>query len=77
MPSEADARNALTARIIPEMVLSDDANPLTAPLPSTNDLQPADRAIKRFAVEGNAISAYMTAHRQPLSFFTIETIDTV
>ncbi|KZP33777.1 NAD(P)-binding protein [Athelia psychrophila] len=53
--SEAAAREALTARQIPQMSLSLESNPLTAPLPSLESLRPADRAIKRFTVEGNAI----------------------
>ena len=59
------------------MVLSDGANPLTAPLPSTNDMRPADRAIRRFAVEGNAISAYQAAHRHSISLLPEETLETI
>ncbi|KZP33757.1 NAD(P)-binding protein [Athelia psychrophila] len=54
--AEAAAREALTARQIPQMSLSSESNPLTAPMPSLDSLRPADRAIKRFAVEGNAIT---------------------
>lgn len=57
MSSDNNARDALTSRVkLDEMTMSTGSNPLTAPLPIARDLKPADRAIKRFAVEGNAIS---------------------
>ncbi|KAF9449249.1 NAD(P)-binding protein [Macrolepiota fuliginosa MF-IS2] len=49
------ARDALAKRTIPEMVLSQASNPLTAPIPSPEGLTPAERAIRRFSVTGNAI----------------------
>ncbi|KAF7980577.1 hypothetical protein HWV62_37753 [Athelia sp. TMB] len=55
MTTEAATREALTSREIPQMTLSEASNPLTAPLPTLDALQPTDRAVKRFAVEGNAI----------------------
>ncbi|KAL0960107.1 hypothetical protein HGRIS_011749 [Hohenbuehelia grisea] len=54
-----DLRDALRSRLLPEMTLSDASNPLTAPLPpalgSGKRLSPADRAVRRFTVFGNAI----------------------
>ncbi|KAH7925094.1 NAD(P)-binding protein [Leucogyrophana mollusca] len=50
------SRNDLTSRVLPQMVLSESSNPLTRPLsPSGNALTPAERAARRFSVEGNAI----------------------
>jgi hypothetical protein len=55
-PSMADARDALTSRVLPFMTLSDASNPLTAPVLLDPSLPPHVRAAKRFSVEGrNAI----------------------
>jgi len=48
------ARDLLTTRTIPEMVLSEAGSPLTAPLLTPN-LSPAERVAQRFSVVGNAI----------------------
>lgn len=51
------SREDLTARVLPKMTLSSESNPLTAPLPMlSSDLSPAERALARFQVEGNAVS---------------------
>jgi hypothetical protein len=57
MTTMTSSREALTTRTLPHMTLSDASNPLTAPIPQTEDdgLTPAARAVKRFAVEGTAI----------------------
>jgi hypothetical protein len=47
------------------MVLSAESNPLTAPLPNKNNQSPAERALQRFAIAGNAIGQYAT--NPPLS----------
>lgn len=51
------ARDALTARAIPFMELSDgSSSSMTAPpSPIPNELAPEKRALKRFEVTGNAI----------------------
>ncbi|EGO03764.1 hypothetical protein SERLA73DRAFT_175392 [Serpula lacrymans var. lacrymans S7.3] len=49
-------RDDLKTRILPQMTLSEGSNPLTSPFPPLpKDLLPAEKAIRRFAVEGNAI----------------------
>ncbi|KIY70718.1 NAD(P)-binding protein [Cylindrobasidium torrendii FP15055 ss-10] len=48
-------RKELESRVLPQMVLSEASNPLTAPLPQLTASNPADRALQRFAVEGAAI----------------------
>lgn len=53
------ARDDLTNRIIPRMVLSQASNPLTAPIPTPEGLTTAERAIRRFSVSGNAIGKYL------------------
>lgn len=58
MAEERAYREALTSRIIPQMILSDASNPLTAPTPRKLEdpvLTARDRAIQRFTVSGNAI----------------------
>ncbi|KAH7887049.1 hypothetical protein F5I97DRAFT_1872722 [Phlebopus sp. FC_14] len=50
------SRDDLTSRQLPQMTLSNPSNPLTRPLtPPPADLSPAERAARRFAVQGNAI----------------------
>jgi len=51
-------RDALTSRVIPFMTLSNGETPsLTAPPPPMpHYLEPAGRAVARFAVEGNVVS---------------------
>jgi hypothetical protein len=56
MSDHITARDALTSRIIPQMVLSTNENPLTAPITSNRLEDPKQRAGQRFAVHGNAIS---------------------
>lgn len=50
-----DAREALTSRVVPTMTLSQASNPLTAPLPPVASTCPAERALARFGVYGNAV----------------------
>lgn len=50
-----DERAALISRAIPTMSLSNAENPLTAPLPPVSSASPAERAVARFKVEGNAV----------------------
>lgn len=50
-------RAAIPPIQIPQMVLSDNSNHLTVPLPVMNNLHAADRAAKRSPLEGNAIGA--------------------
>jgi sorbose reductase len=53
------SRDDLTSRVLPQMILSDEHNPLTrphAPLPS--ELTVAEKAAARFSVKGNAIGGY-------------------
>lgn len=54
------ARDALTARAIPEMKLSDgSASSLTPPTqPAPVHLSAAEKAMRRFAVHGNAVSMW-------------------
>ncbi|PBK90200.1 NAD(P)-binding protein [Armillaria gallica] len=47
-------RKDLSSRILPQMVLSDTRNPLTAPLQLSGSTS-SERACQRFAIEGNAI----------------------
>ena len=56
---DANAREALVNRKLPEMVLSDGtlASLTAPPLPMPHYLNAEGRAMKRFAVEGNAIGA--------------------
>lgn len=56
MPEDTEIRAALTARQLPEMVLSKAENPLTAPQPPANTLSTTERVQYRFQVKGNAIS---------------------
>ena len=42
----------------PYIVFSTESNPLTAPLPKKNNQSPAERALQRFAITGNAIGQY-------------------
>lgn len=63
MPSNAQEistpRDALTARVLPEMQLSAAANPLTAPLSdNVKGATSIERSVNRFKVEGNAISTH-------------------
>jgi len=51
----------------PYFVLSTESNPLTAPLSKKDNQSPAERALQRFAIAGNAIGQY--AINPPLSFF--------
>lgn len=56
MSSAPAARNDFIGPIFPQMQLSDKSNPLTRPhatLPSGHT--PAEHAVKRFSVKGNAI----------------------
>ncbi|KAL0571539.1 hypothetical protein V5O48_010430 [Marasmius crinis-equi] len=55
MPADDSARDQLTKRQIPQLVLSTASNPLTAPGILSVDLKPAERAQKRFEIRGNAI----------------------
>ena len=50
-----DERAALASRTIPQMTLSTASNPLTAPLPPIASTSAAERALQRFAIEGNAV----------------------
>jgi hypothetical protein len=56
--ADVTTRDALTARVLPEMTLGTGApGSLTAPLPPLlSDLSASQRAAERFAVKGNAIS---------------------
>lgn len=54
-PANEDARASLASRTLPTMLLSTASNPLTAPLPPLSSQTPSERAIARFAVEGNAV----------------------
>ncbi|KAF9225981.1 NAD(P)-binding protein [Gyrodon lividus] len=50
------SRDELMNRVLPQMTLSERFNPLTRPLsPPPPDLTPVERAVRRFAVQGNAI----------------------
>ncbi|TFK38079.1 hypothetical protein BDQ12DRAFT_683937 [Crucibulum laeve] len=49
------SRDQLTKRVLPQLVLSDQSNPLTAAQPRDTILSPKGRALNRFAVHGNAI----------------------
>ncbi|KAF9010049.1 hypothetical protein BDQ17DRAFT_1347436 [Cyathus striatus] len=51
----SNERDALKARILPQMILSEGSNPLTAPVPQDNSLSPAQRAQQRFTIRGNAV----------------------
>ncbi|KAI1375647.1 hypothetical protein F4677DRAFT_112974 [Hypoxylon crocopeplum] len=48
-------RSELTSRVIPLMTLSTGSSPLTAPFKQSEGLSPAERAINRFRIHGNAI----------------------
>ncbi|KIK56884.1 hypothetical protein GYMLUDRAFT_61730 [Collybiopsis luxurians FD-317 M1] len=50
-------RDELSKRILPQMKLSHADNPLTAPLQSPEEakISASERAVRRFAVEGNAV----------------------
>lgn len=62
MADETELRESLTARQLPEMTLSTEDNPLTAPKLPPDNFSAAQRAQYRFSVTGNVIS---TSH--PLS----------
>ncbi|KAF5343461.1 hypothetical protein D9758_011848 [Tetrapyrgos nigripes] len=49
------ARDQLESRVLPQMILSEASNPLTAPLKVPEGLFPSARTERRFSVEGNAI----------------------
>ncbi|KAF8889613.1 hypothetical protein BD779DRAFT_1610993 [Infundibulicybe gibba] len=57
MSSGPTSRDELTSRTLPQMTLSTTPNPLTLPIQtqSHGSLSAVDRAIKRFAIHGNAI----------------------
>ena len=61
MPDNTSARDALVNRQLPEMVLSDGspASLTGPPPPMPHYLNAEGRAMKRFEVEGNAISALL------------------
>ena len=61
----ADREN-LTARQLPEMVLSTAENPLTAPQPPPKELKPEEMAKHRFEVKGNAIGTLAVMLCEPL-----------
>jgi hypothetical protein len=48
----------LTLMSLPQITLSTAANPLTKVLPKTPGLTPAQRAVERFSVTGNAIGEF-------------------
>lgn len=50
-----DDRAALASRVLPTMTLSTADSPLTRPLEPTSASSPAERALNRFQVEGNAV----------------------
>jgi len=45
----------------PYIVLSTESNPLTASLPKKTTSSPAERALQRFEITGNAIGQYTIA----------------
>ncbi|KIK99180.1 hypothetical protein PAXRUDRAFT_30669 [Paxillus rubicundulus Ve08.2h10] len=49
------SRDELTCRVLPQMTLSHRSNPLTQPPSPSPYTTPAERAARRFAVQGNAI----------------------
>jgi len=51
-------RADLTARVLPQMILSDGTSTSLTPIPKAlpSHLSAADRAAARFAIEGNAVS---------------------
>ena len=56
MPSAPAARNDLISPIFPQMQLSDKSNPLTRPHSTlSSGHTPAEHAVERFSVKGNAI----------------------
>ncbi|KAK3210356.1 hypothetical protein GRF29_44g2443573 [Pseudopithomyces chartarum] len=55
MADETELRESLTARQLPEMTLSTEDNPLTAPKLPPDNFSAAQRAQYRFSVTGNVI----------------------
>jgi sorbose reductase len=58
MFSAPGSTNDPATSVFPRMELSDKSNPLTRPhTPLPSDLTPAENAVKRFSVKGNAVGA--------------------